>query len=283
MKRENMFALVRMGTAFLAAVILLAVTGFGFVPMLAGPTEIGDGQELAGAGYVSADLEYVMTLCGEEVRGEKVVAYFAIAPIGNRFVVLRFDAALKGDVEQMAAATEDYLGGESRVMTVHMPVKGMVETAGEEVYDLLRQWFEANKDWMAAAGVVGPEPTEEEYLVQELVKVDTVGSMKAAGTVAWSVLALLLVVYALVELVFLLGGGKKEEKPAPAAKAEKAAEEAKEEAVSEEAAEAAQTPAEEPVSEERGEAGEAPEEIAEETVEEIEEVEESDREEEENA
>lgn len=277
MKKENKMALIRMGIALVLAMVLLAVTGFGFIPLLAGPVEVADGQELEGQRYVSADLEHVMTLCGEEVKGETVVAYYAIAPIGNRFVTLRFDAALKGDIEQMVEATTAYLGGESRVMTVHMPIKGMVKEAGDDVYALLSQWFEANKDWMAAAGVVGPEPVEEEYLAAELIRVDELGSLKGSTTVALSAVAALLVLYALVELCFVAFGGKKEnkaenkEKPVKAAPAE------------EKAGEPAVEETEEPVTEEAAEADKAEETDETEAVEEVNEEAEEAKEEEENA
>lgn len=265
MKKEKIFALCRMGVALVIAVVLLAVTGFGFVPMLTDPVEVTDGTQLADSSYVSCDLSYVMTVCGEEVKENgDVVAYYAIAPIGNRFVVLRFPAELHSDVLSMTDATLAYLGGESSVMKIHMPVEGMVSQGSVAVYSLLSQWFESNKEWMSNAGVVGASPLAEDYLVSEVIEVDRLGALSGEYTVALSVLALLLVVYAVVELCFM---GKKKDAPAKKEKKEKPAKAEKKEEVKAE-------PVTEAASEEELPAEEAFEEAVEEAAEETEEAEE---------
>lgn len=265
MKKEKIFALCRMGVALVIAVVLLAVTGFGFVPMLTDPVEVTDGTQLADSSYVSCDLSYVMTVCGEEVKENgDVVAYYAIAPIGNRFVVLRFPAELHSDVLSMTDATLAYLGGESSVMKIHMPVEGMVSQGSVAVYSLLSQWFESNKEWMSNAGVVGASPLAEDYLVSEVIEVDRLGALSGEYTVALSVLALLLVVYAVVELCFM---GKKKDAPAKKEKKEKPAKAEKKEEVKAE-------PVTEAASEEEVPAEEAIEEAVEEAAEETEEAEE---------
>jgi len=277
MKKDKIFALCRMGVALVVAVVLLAVTGFGFVYPMAGAVEVTDGTELAGNKYVSVDLKYIMTVCGEDVKADgTAVAYYAIAPVGDQFVILRFGAQAHGDVQTLAEATMDYLSGESSVMRVHMPVRGMAAPADAAVQELLSQWFEANKDWMSAAGVVGPEPKAEDYLCGQMIRVDMAGTMSIDYTAALSVLALLMVIYAIIELCFMLWGRKE---PAKAEKKEKKAAAPKTEpaAVSEEAPAAEEAPAED-VSEETAAAeeaeeaeeaeGEEAEEIGEETEEE---------------
>lgn len=276
MKKDKIFAICRMGVALVIAVVLLAVTGFGFVYPLTEAVEVSDGAELAGNKYVSADLNFIMSICGEEVKADgEAVAYYAIAPVGNQFVVLRFYADTHADVQALTDATMDFLTGETSVMRVHMPVKGMVSEADEAVQELLSQWFESNKDWMSAAGVVGPEPTAEAYLSSQMIRVDMAGTMSIEYTVALSVIALLMVLYAIIELCFMLRG--KQEKPAKAekkVKKEKKAEAPKVEPVTEEVPAAAETPAEEEASaEEEAPAEEAEEEAEDEAEEEAEEEE----------
>ena len=278
MKKEKVFALCRMGVALVIALVLLAVTGFGFVFMLGGPAEISDGTELADNSYVSCDLNYVMTVCGEEVKENgDVLAYYAIAPVGNRFVVLRFPAELHSDVLSMTDATLAYLGGESSVMKIHMPVRGMVSGGSVDVYSLLSQWFENNKEWMSSAGVVGAEPLAENYLVTEVIEVDRLGAMSGEYTVALSVLAMLLVIYAVVELCFM---GRKKAASAKAEKKEQPAKAQPRAAMQEEVKAAPVTEAPAPAEEageeaaaEEAEAEEAAEETEEETAEEAEEEE----------
>lgn len=219
MKKSMNFGWLRMAAALVIALALLAATGFGFVHLLAEPVSVSDGAQLEGQRYVSADVKYLMALVGEEVRSGETVAYYAIAPVGNEFVILRFEAALKADIEQLCSETVAYLSGESSQMRVHMPVKGMVEDADEAVSALLSQWFDNNKEWMSAAGVVGAEPAAEDYLCAQVILVDRAGSMSGEMTAALSLIALLMAAYALVELVFLLK--KKEEAPAKKDKKEK--------------------------------------------------------------
>lgn len=263
------FAFLRAALAVVLAVAVVAVSGFACVYQCKGPTAVQDGAQLADERYVSADVKWIMDVCGEEVNSAgKTLYYYAVAPVGNRFVLLRFGANMLDDLTALEKSTMDYLTGTSMAMDIHLPVRGMVEKAQPGAYSLLSEWFNNNIEWMNLAGVVGENPSASEYLANEVILVDQVGAMHYLASLGLTVLAALLVLYAVVELLLVASGfykdskvaarvakrlkAKKEKEKAAAKEAEKAAEEAPavtEEAPNEEApteeAPAEEAPAEE--------------------------------------
>ncbi len=234
------FAFLRAALAVVLAVAVVAVSGFAFVYQCKGPTAVQDGAELAEQRYISADVKWIMDVCGEEVNSEgRTLYYYAVAPIGNRFVLLRFGANMLEDLTALEKSTMDYLTGTSMAMGIHLPVRGMVEKAQPGAYSLLSEWFNGNIEWMNLAGVVGENPSAAEYLAKEVVLVDQVGSMHYLASLGLSLLAALLVLYAVAELLLVASGfykdskvaarvakrlKAKKEKEKPAAKAAKEAE-----------------------------------------------------------
>lgn len=273
MKKGNkklVFAAIRAAIALVIALALVIVSGFAFVYQLGGATEVTDGAQLDGNSYVSADIKWVMDVVGTETSraSGKVLYYYVVAPVGNRFTLLRVSADQLEDVQALKAETTALLVGESKAMTIHMPVRGMVAQAEQGAYSLLNSWFNDNIEWMTIAGVVGEEPSAADYLVDECILVDQVGAFGEGLSAVLSIAAALFVLYALVECALMAAGHYKESRVAARmikrvqrekakAKAQRAAEraaekakakaEAKEEkpAVTEEAKVEAETAAEE--------------------------------------
>ena len=251
------FAFLRAGLALVLAVAVVIVSGFAFVYQCKGPTAVQDGAQLAEERYVSTDVKWIMDVCGEEVNSEgKTLYYYAVAPVGNRFVLLRFGANMLDDLTALEKSTMDYLTGTSMAMDIHLPVRGMVEKAQPGAYSLLSEWFNNNIEWMNLAGVVGENPSASEYLANEVILVDQVGSMHYLASLGLSVLAALLVLYAVIELLLVASGFYKDSKVAARVakhlkakkEKEKAAAKAAKEAekkATEEAAPAEETPAQE--------------------------------------
>lgn len=229
------FALCRGVLALVLAFALMIINGFGFVYLLSSPTEITDGSGLAMNRYVSADVTYVMDICGEEVNeaGESVY-YYAVTPLGNRFALIRFPADMLADVSALNQATLDFLTGESSVMGFHMPLVGMSKQADAEVYSLLFDWFEENKTWMSAAGVIGEDANATSYLVANVLQVDYAGSMPNTLSVLFSLAELVLVIYAIIVFIRMAQGKYNVDKKA-LKKAKREAEKAQKAAVKAEA------------------------------------------------
>lgn len=215
-------ALIRAGAALLGAVILLAVTGFAFVDMLSAPVTVVEGDELQENTYVQTDLIFVMDMVGVERSGNKEIAYYAVAPVGNTFALVRFPAVDKASAESMIEATGLYLQGETSVMEFFMSVSGKVEALQATEAELLNAWFSANQPWMTASGVIGEMEDYSSYLSPYVLRVGEVGSMSYGPALALTTLALLLAVYAVAELV-LVAAGVHNKKAAPKAKTVKEA------------------------------------------------------------
>lgn len=219
MKKGNkklVFAAIRAAIALVIALALVIVSGFAFVYQLGGATEVTDGAQLDGNSYVSADIKWVMDVVGTETSraSGKVLYYYVVAPVGNRFTLLRVDADQLEDVQALKAETTALLVGESKAMTIHMPVRGMVAQAEQGAYSLLNSWFNDNIEWMTIAGVVGEEPSAADYLVDECILVDQVGAFGEGLSAVLSIAAALFVLYALVECALMAAGHYKESRVA---------------------------------------------------------------------
>lgn len=206
--RRAMLAAARAGAALLLALALLWISGFAFVYQLGGAATITDGAQLSEHDYVSADVKWIMDIPGQEVSRSsgRALYCYAVAPIGNRFVLLRFTADRLDDLQTLKEETLALLNGERKAMSIHLPVRGMVEKAEPGAYSLLSQWFNTNIEWMTIAGVVGQDPSAADYLTDLCIEVDTVGTRSATVSALLSIGALLLVLYALAEVVLLLTG-----------------------------------------------------------------------------
>lgn len=201
------FALVRALIAVILAVVLLGVSGFAVIDLLAGPTEVTDGSTLASGQYVQIDVSYVMDIIGSESDASgNVVAYYAVTPVGNQFVTVRFPASQYEEFAQLATETSNYLTGTSSSMSYHIIVSGQTTENITTVDRLLSQWYDSNSEWMISSGVIAEVSDGYTYLSAVTVEADRVGTLSYGAAIALSVIAAVLIVYAVIELVLILTG-----------------------------------------------------------------------------
>lgn len=205
MNGKKIFAIARIGAAVIAAVVLLACTGWAFVYLLGAPEEITQGAELTDGAYVTADVSYLMDICGvERVEGTgEAAAYFAIAPIGNQFVVLRFPAEEYDTIAAFEADTQAYLDGTRTTLPFRMSVTGMARELEEPVASLLSSWFSSNANRMSQSGLIAAVEDYGAYLCGCMIDTGSTGSVSVTAAVVMTVIAAVLIVYAVVELVLL--------------------------------------------------------------------------------
>ncbi|MCC8357485.1 MAG: hypothetical protein LJU34_06550, partial [Oscillospiraceae bacterium] len=201
------FALVRALIAVILAVVLLAVSGFAVIDLIAGPTEVTDGSTLTAGQYVQIDVSYVMDIIGSESDASgNVVAYYAVVPVGNQFVAVRFPAAQYDEFEELKTETNNYLTGASSSMSYHILVSGQTTDNITTVDRLLSQWYDDNSEWMISSSVIAEVDNGYTYLCAVTVQADRAGNLSYGAAVAVSIIAALLIVYAIVELVLILAG-----------------------------------------------------------------------------
>ena len=267
MTNKKTFAWIRAAAALVLALVFLAVTGFAFVDMLAGPASITDGAVIEDGAYLKADVTFIMDIVGVEKNAAgKEVAYYAVSPVGSSFMMIRYPLADSLGVQGLEEDTRKFLEGESLDMAFRLIVTGMAVPAGDTVSGMLAEWFADNVDWMVAAGVIPQLDDYSAYISPYVIEAGTVGTMNYGAALALTVLAALLVVYAVVEAAMIFGGvynkkRPKKQKKAVSAKAETPAVSVEDAPVETEVPEAEEKPGVEKVPEEA-----AP--VTEETVEE---------------
>lgn len=207
MKKRKKFARFRGAAAVVLAVLLLSVTGFGATRMLGGPEPVTDGKELKNGAYVSASLTYVMDVIGVEKNGAGgTAAYYAVAPIGDVFVTIRFPAPDAENMMTLEDATDDYLTGISPTLPFRLTVSGAVKHLTEEEAGLLARWFEENAAWMSRAGVITAVENYGDYLSGVMIDAGGIGTVSKGLAAAAGIAAAALMVYAAAEFT-LAGAG----------------------------------------------------------------------------
>lgn len=246
MNRKKTIAVVCAVVAVAAAFGLLLGSGFSFIPLLRGAEPApAEGADLQAGAYVQADVHFVMDICAvERAANGDPVAYYAVAPMGNTFIMIRFPAGEYENALAMKQATDDYLNGLSG-MGVHLTVTGTAVSMNEEAKDYLEQWFADNAEKMSQSGLIAAVEDYSVYLNDVAIESGMVGSVKQVSVmtaVCLSVAAVALLVLA-VALFILAGVGafdKKPEKKAAAPAEPKEEEPAEEESVPMEEASAAE-------------------------------------------
>ena len=214
--KKSTIAVYRAAAALFAAVILLSVSGFGFVDMLRGPVEMAWDTDVARGDYVQTDVAFLMDIVGVEKNASgREIAWYAVSPVGDTFVLFRFGAGDMENVRRMEEATDAFLQGESLTMDVFMTVTGTASPMSEEEGTLLLEWFEQNAEWMIAGGVIAETEDYSSYLTELMIRADHVGGLGTAVVVTLSVLAALLVAYAIVEAVLVAAGAYKKKEAIP--------------------------------------------------------------------
>ena len=225
MNRKKLIAIVCAVVAVVAAFALLLSSGFGFIPLLRGAqTAPEEGADMQPGVYLQTDVRFVMDICAvERTASGDAVAYYAVSPMGNTFIMIRFPAAEYENVLTMKQATDDYLNGING-MGVHLAVTGTAVNLSEEVKGYLEKWFEDNSEQMSQSGLIAAVEDYSVYLSDVGIESGMVGGVRQVRVmtaVILSVAALVLLLLA-VALFILAGVGafeKKEKKktaaPAP--------------------------------------------------------------------
>ena len=222
MNRKKLIAIVCAVVAVVAAFALLLSSGFGFIPLLRGARPAPEeGADMQPGVYLQTDVRFVMDICAvERTASGDAVAYYAVSPMGNTFIMIRFPAAEYENVLTMKQATDDYLNGING-MGVHLAVTGTAVNLDEETKGYLEKWFEDNSEQMSQSGLIAAVEDYSVYLSDVGIESGMVGGVRPVRVmtaVILSVAALVLLLLA-VALFILAGVGafdKKEKKKAAA-------------------------------------------------------------------
>ena len=200
----------RRGVAgLLAAIVLLAVSGFGVFRIARGAQEIAGTFDADPGTFVQHDIAFILNTFSDPNGGS---AQYGVVPIGGKLVAFRFPARCNASVKTIADATNSILQGQSYSVDSFIRVTGTVKTMPEAVSSALYDWYTENNAYLQQIGAIGDSDDAADYLPDEIVCVDTVGSIPQGWVEGLTVAAVACLIYAIVVLIRILCGKYEQEK-----------------------------------------------------------------------
>lgn len=200
----------RRGVAgLLAAIVLLAVSGFGVFRIARGAQEIAGTFDADPGTFVQHDIAFILNTFSDPNGGS---AQYGVVPIGGKLVAFRFPARWNASVKTIADATTSVLSGQSYSVDSFIRVTGTVKTMPEAVSSALYDWYTENNAYLQQIGAIGDSDDAADYLPDAIVRVDTVGGIPQGWVEGLTVAAVACLIYAIVVLIRILCGKYEQEK-----------------------------------------------------------------------
>lgn len=201
---------LRRGVAgLLAAIVLLAVSGFGVFRIARGAQEISGTFDSDPGTFVQHDIVFILNTFSDPNGGS---AQYGVVPIGGKLVAFRFPARWNASVKTISDATTSVLSGQSYSVDSFIRVTGTVKTMPEAVSSALYDWYTENHAYLQQIGAIGDSEDAADYLPDAIVRVDTVGSIPQGWIEGLTVAAVACLIYAIVVLIRILCGKYEQEK-----------------------------------------------------------------------
>lgn len=200
----------RRGVAgLLAAIVLLAVSGFGVFRIARGAQEIAGTFDADPGTFVQHDIAFILNTFSDPNGGS---AQYGVVPIGGKLVAFRFPARWNASVKTISDATTSVLSGQSYSVDSFIRVTGTVKAIPEAVSSALYDWYTENNAYLQQIGAIGDSDDAADYLPDAIVCVDTVGSIPQGWVEGLTVAAVACLIYAIVVLIRILCGKYEQEK-----------------------------------------------------------------------
>ena len=200
----------RRGVAgLLAAIVLLAVSGFGVFRIARGAQEIAGTFDADPGTFVQHDIAFILNTFSDPNGGS---AQYGVVPIGGKLVAFRFPARWNASVKTISDATTSVLSGQSYSVDSFIRVTGTVKTMPDAVSSALYDWYTENNAYLQQIGAIGDSDDAADYLPDAIVCVDTVGSIPQGWVEGLTVAAVACLIYAIVVLIRILCGKYEQEK-----------------------------------------------------------------------
>lgn len=195
---------LRRGVAgLLAAIVLLAASGFGVFRIARGAQEISGTFDADPGTFVQHDIVFILNTFSDPNGGS---AQYGVVPIGGKLVAFRFPARWNASVKTIADATTSVLSGQSYSVDSFIRVTGTVKTMPKAVSSALYDWYTENHAYLQQIGAIGDSEDAADYLPDAIVRVDTVGSIPQGWVEGLTVAAVACLIYAIVVLIRILCG-----------------------------------------------------------------------------
>lgn len=202
-------ALWRGIAGLLAAIVLLAASGFGVFRIARGAQEIAGTFDADPGTFVQHDIVFILNTFDDPAGGS---AQYAVVPIGGKLVAFRFPARWDASVKTIADATNSVLQGQSYSVDSFIRVTGTVKTMPEAVSTALYDWYTENNAYLQQIGAIGDSDDAADYLPDAIVRVDYVGGIPQGWVEGLTVAAVACLIYAIVVFIRILCGKYDEQK-----------------------------------------------------------------------
>lgn len=193
----------------LAAVVLLAASGFGVFRIARGAQEIAGTFDADPGTFVQHDIVFILNTFDDPNGGS---AQYGVVPIGGKLVAFRFPARWDASVKTIADATNSILQGQSYSVDSFIRVTGTVKAMPEDVSSALYSWYTDNHDYLQQIGAIGDSDDAADYLPDAIVRVDYVGGIPQGWVEGLTVAAAACLIYAIVVFIRILCGKYDEQK-----------------------------------------------------------------------
>ena len=193
----------------LAAIVLLAVSGFGVFRIARGAHEIAGTFDADPGTFVQHDIAFILNTFSDPNGGS---AQYGVVPIGGKLVAFRFPARWNASVKTISDATTSVLSGQSYSVDSFIRVTGTVKTMPEAVSSALYDWYTENNAYLQQIGAIGDSDDAADYLPDAIVRVDYVGGIPQGWVEGLTVAAVACLIYAIVVLIRILCGKYEQEK-----------------------------------------------------------------------
>ena len=195
---------LRRGVAgLLAAIVLLAASGFGVFRIARGAHEIAGTFNSDPGTFVQHDIVFILNTFSDPNGGS---AQYGVVPIGGKLVAFRFPARWNASVKTIADATTSVLSGQSYSVDSFIRVTGTVKAMPEAVSSALYDWYTENHAYLQQIGAIGDSEDAADYLPDEI------GSIPQGWVEGLTVAAVACLIYAIVVLIRILCGKYEQEK-----------------------------------------------------------------------
>lgn len=193
----------------LAAVVLLAASGFGVFRLGKGAQSISGAFDADPGTFVQHDIVFILDTFSDPAGGS---AQYAVVPIGGQLVAFRFPARWDASVQTIADATTSILQGQSYSIDSFIRVTGTVKAMPEAVSTALYDWYTENNAYLQQIGAIGDSDDAADYLPDAIVRVDYVGGIPQGWVEGLTVAAAACLIYAIVVFIRILCGKYDEQK-----------------------------------------------------------------------
>lgn len=193
----------------LAAIVLLAASGFGVFRIARGAQEIAGTFDADPGTFVQHDIVFILNTFDDPAGGS---AQYAVVPIGGKLVAFRFPARWNASVKTIADATNSVLQGQSYSVDSFIRVTGTVKAMPEAVSTALYDWYTENNAYLQQIGAIGDSDDAADYLPDAIVRVDYVGGIPQGWVEGLTVAAAACLIYAIVVFIRILCGKYDEQK-----------------------------------------------------------------------